>query len=515
MNNIRFTTIVSAALLSTALVGAAAFAQGDNIDRSATLKFSFVGAPAAYDPPFAKNQFQESAYTLMVYDTLVRLDEKGNILPSVAQSWSFSPDRLTLTMKLRPGMKFSDGSDVNAAAVARSLTRTKKDPASTLAGQLKSFESFEASDAATVVIKLNNADANVLYPLATSVGMIVSSKALDSGVNLALTPVGSGPYRLVSSGPQGANYERNDDYYDKSQNQFAKASIVPIVNITARMNALQTGQIDVALAGPDQWLVIDQMVKSGKFTVRKVLQPNSEPLWMNTKFQPFDNPKVRMAMNLAINRDAVSKGLENGQCEPAGQPLQPGVIGHDPNLKAYPYDVAKAKQLLQEAGVGPFSFDALVTVQEPLASVGVAMKQQLAAVGITMNIIPTDSSGIRPLFRQGKHAAMVHTLSVPAPDAASIIDAIYMSPDNAGGVTPEFAKAVADARTRAVGSPEREAAYKAVSSMAHDDPHSIVTCWSPVFVVARKGIVGVDKEPFLNAVPIPDIRTLGSVKSSS
>jgi len=59
--------------------------------------------------------------------------------------------------------------------------------------------------------------------------MIVSSKALDTGVNLALTPVGSGPYKLVSSGPQGANYERNEDYYDKSQNQFAKAAVVPIV----------------------------------------------------------------------------------------------------------------------------------------------------------------------------------------------------------------------------------------------------------------------------------------------
>ena len=118
-----------------------------------------------------------------VYDSLVRLDGKGNIVPDLATSWEFSPDGKTITLKLRDGVKFSDGSDLTADVVVRSLRRVKTDPASTLAGQLRSFDAFEAPDPKTVVLKLNNPDAAALLPLATSTGMIVSAKALDDKVD--------------------------------------------------------------------------------------------------------------------------------------------------------------------------------------------------------------------------------------------------------------------------------------------------------------------------------------------
>jgi peptide/nickel transport system substrate-binding protein len=495
--------------------GRAQTAATAEIDRSATLRFVWVAAPGGYDPALSKNQFQDTPYMFPVYDSLVRLDAKGNVVPALATSWSFSPDGRTLTLQLRKGVQFTDGSDVTAAVVARNLNRTRKDPASTMAGQLRSFDSFEAPDANTVVARLNTPDANALYALATSAGMIASGKALDSGVNLSLNPVGSGPYKLVSSGAQGATYERNEAYFDKAQNQFAKVTIAPIVDVAARLSAIQTGQAEAGLFQTDQQALarIDQMVRSGKFTVHKVFQSNSVPLWFNTKFKPFDNPKVRMAMNLAIDREAISQGITGGECKPAGQPLQPGVVGHDDSLKAPAQNVAKAKALLQEAGVGPFSFDALVTNQEPVASVALAMKAQLQAIGVTMNIIPTPGSSLRPQFRAGNHGAMVMTVSVPAPDPASIIDAFFMSPDNPGGVAPDFANVVAAARTKPVGSPEREAAYRAISRMAYDNPHQIYVCWSPVLVLARKGIVGVDKEAYLDAAPIPDIRTYGAIKN--
>jgi len=213
-----------------------------------------------------------------------------------------------------------------------------------------------------------------------------------------------------------------------------------------------------------------------------------------------------------VDRNAISQGITNGECKPAGQPLQPGVVGHDDSLVAPAMNVAKAKALLQEAGVGPFSFDALVSAQEPTMSVGLAMKAQFEAIGITMNIVPTPSVAIRPQFRGGTHGAMVTSASVPAPDPASIIDAYFMGGDNPGGVTPEFAKAVAEARTKPLDSPDRVARYKAISKMAYDDPRQIYVCWSPVLVVARKGIVGVENEAYLDAAPLPDLRTYGLQK---
>ncbi|MEO8754855.1 MAG: ABC transporter substrate-binding protein [Casimicrobiaceae bacterium] len=485
-----------------------------DIDRSASLRFVWLAAPGGYDPALSKNQFQDTPYMFPVYDGLVRLDAKGNVVPALATSWTSSADGKTLTFQVRPGVQFTDGSDVTAAVIAKNLNRTKKDPASLMSSQLRSFDSFEAPNATTVIAKLNAPDPNAIYALATSAGMVASGKALDSGVNLSLTPVGSGPYKVVSSGPQGATYERNEAYFDKSQNQFAKVTIAPIVEVTSRLNAVQTGQADAALLQADQQSVarVDAMVKSGKFTAHKVLQPNNIPLWFNTKIKPFDNAKVRMAMTLAIDREGISQGITNGECKPAGQPLPPGFTGHDDSLKAPAPNIAKAKQLLQEAGVGPFSFDALVSTQEPVASVGLAIKAQLQALGITMNIIPTPGSTLRPMFRAGNHGAMIMTVSAPSPDPATIIDGFFLSPDNPGGVSPEFANAVAAARLKPLGSPDREVAYKAISRMAYDDPRQIYVCWNPIMVVARKGIVGIEQQAYLNAVPIPDIRTYGALK---
>jgi len=497
--------------------GHVAFSQtAGEVDRSATLRYAWSTPPADYDPPFAKSPYQLLAYALPIYDTLVRIDEKANIVPSVATSWNFSGDGMTLTMKLRSGVKFSDGSLLDAAAVVRSLNRTKNDPNSLLKGQLTSFDSFEAPDPSTVVLKLKIQDASALYALTTGAGMIVSSKALDDGVKLGEKPVGSGPYTLVSSGSEGATYQRNEDYFDKSQNQFAKVTLQVVADLNARFNLLQSGQIDVGLFQADQSILTraKQLATSGRFTSYGKPSVNSMPLYINSKIPPFDNPKVRMALNLAIDRNAVNSALLNNECDPTSQPLPPGSVGHDPSLVPYKQDIAKAKALLEEAGVKPFSFDALVTMAEPIASVGVLMKAQFEAIGVTMNILPTPGGPIRPMFRSGKYAGSIVTLSVVSPDSTSIIDSTFMAGDLPGGVTPEFAKAVQDAKTKPIGSAEREAAYKAISKMAYNDPQYVMTCWLPMIIIARNGYVGADKAPYLAAAPIADIRNYSMLKST-
>ena len=107
----------------------------------------------------------------------------------------------------------------------------------------------------------------------------------------------------------------------------------------------------------------------------------------------------------------------------------------------------------------------------------------------------------------------MQSLSVPAPNPASVIDAAYMSGDNPGGVTTEFAKAIKDARIEKIGSAGKEAAYKAISRMAYDDPQHVFICWSTILIVHRKNVVGIEKTAYINAVPIPDIRTYGLLKS--
>jgi len=508
--------ILAIGLAISSISARTAYAQAEgDFDRSATLRYAWTTPPADFDPPFGKNPFQLLAYALPIYDTLVKVDTKANILPSLATSWKFSDDGLTLTFQLREGVKFSDGSTVDAAAVVRSLNRTKDDPNSLLKGALASFASFEAVNPTTVVMKLKSRDATTLYSLSTSAGMIVSSKALDDGVKLGEKPVGSGPYVLVSAGPEGATYQRNENYFDKSLNHFSRVTLQVVPDLNARLNLLQSGQIDAGLFQSDQSTLAraDQMVKTGKFTSYSADSVNSMPLYLNGKMPPFDNPKVRLALNLAIDRAAISGAISNSECKPASQPLPQGFVGHDPAL-AYKQDVAKAKALLEEAGVKPFSFDVLVVTPEPYASIGVLLKAQLEAIGATMNIIPTPAAAGRPMFRGGKHAGLISAFSVVSPDSTAVMDASFMTPDTPGGVSPELSKAIEDAKTKAIGSPEREAAYKAISKMAYDNPYHVLICFSQNVIIARKGYVGADKLPYIIAVPMADFRNLGMLKNA-
>ena len=513
MKSRRSAFLIGSVLIGTTALFTTANSQ-ENIDRSATLRYTWNAPPADFDPPFAKNPYQLMGYAMPIYDTLIRIDAKGSIVPSLATSWRFSDDGLALTMQLREGVKFSDGSDLTAGVVVKSLNRTKNDPASLLAGQLKVFDSFEAPTSSTVVMRLKARDASVLYTLTSGAGMIVSGKALDDGVKLAEKPVGSGPYILVASSSQGATYERNETYFDKSQNQFAKVIVQNIPDVEARLNALQSGLTDIVLFQTEKSVLVRaaELVKTGRFRSYGAPSANTMPLYLNSKIPPFDNPKVRMALNLAVDRGAINTALMNDECPPASQPLPPGVIGHDPALATYKHDVAKAKSLLQEAGVKPFAFDVLVSTSEPATTLGVILKAQLESIGVTMNILPTNGINARPMFRTGKYVGLVTPLSVTSPDSATIIESAYLTPDTPGGVSPEFSKAVEEARAKPVGSPEREVAYKVVSKMAYDDPQHIFVCWAPVLVIYRPNVVGADKAPYLSAAPIADIRNYGMIK---
>lgn len=211
---------------------------GASSSSSTTLAIAIYGTPNSFDP----TQLLEGQQTYIwdsVYDTLLIQDNKGELRPGAAQSWHYSSDVRTLTLKLRTGMKFSSGTPVDATAVKATLERIGATPGPNQ-GVLASVASVEAPDATTVVIKLKRPDGSLLTSLSTAAGVIGDPKTMTSK-SAALNPVGSGPYPLDQGATvNGSVYvlKRRDDYWNKKAYPFPTVKIRVISDQTAMANAL-------------------------------------------------------------------------------------------------------------------------------------------------------------------------------------------------------------------------------------------------------------------------------------
>ena len=187
-------------------------------------------------------------YYQPVYDSLLRLDSKGAPTANVATSWRYDKSQTELTLKLRTGLKFTDGAPVDAAAVKANLDNTKTG-ANEAAGMLKGIASVRVVNPTTVVLKLSAPDPSLVPNLGNVAGMLASPKAIQSGA-LKTAPVGSGPYKLdPSATTHGSQYTfvRNPDYWNAKAFPYDKIVLKPLTDPTAVLNALRSGQIDGAL----------------------------------------------------------------------------------------------------------------------------------------------------------------------------------------------------------------------------------------------------------------------------
>jgi ABC-type transport system substrate-binding protein len=481
-----------------------------DVDRSATITFAHGAAPATFDPPTVPNQFTGTLYGMPIYDRLVRLTADNTIEPMVAESWELADDGVTLTMSLRDDVVFHDGTPLDADAVVASLSRTKGTEG-VVGAQLAGITAIEALDPATVQITLAAPDETVLFVLSSLAGALVSPTAVANGANIEAEGAGSGPYILESAGPEGATYIRNEDYWDPSRSLAAKLVIQTVTDTSARLNAMQSGQLDAAMFS-DKLAELVELGETDDYDLSTYQNPNSLPMLINTSEGPLSDPRVRLALNHAIDREGFNEAIMNGQCAPTSQAIPPGFAGNDGSLAPYEYDLDLARRLLDEAGVGEFSINAVAIVTEPHATVAALMKESFRQIGVTLDYTLMPGPEARPLFRTGDYDAYIGALSTFYPDPSSVYDAVYLGPDNIGGASEELIAAATEARRLPLGSPERAEAYAALEQQQYEEPTHVYVCLSPVFVPAKADIIGADQLAFTSAAAIADITTLGRRK---
>ena len=312
------------------------------------LTFAAGADPDSLDPQNAQSNPAEQV-DRMIYENLVRFNAKMQLEPALAEMWTQSADGLTWTFKLRKGIKFHDGSPFDAKAVKYFFDRVLGEEKPFKASLYTPFvQGADVVDDATVRVTLKQPFAPFLFRLAHSAGGIVSPAAHQKwGKDLTLHPVGTGPFRFVEwvKGDRVV-LERNDGYWGGKAN-LDRVVVKTVREDAARVLMLESGDADLILNIPPEDL--PRLRKDARFTVESIATARALYIVINTRKKPFDDVRVRQALNYAINKDAIVKDLFQNNAEAI-----PGIVAPLQNgyakLPGYGYDPKKAKELLAQAG---------------------------------------------------------------------------------------------------------------------------------------------------------------------
>ncbi|WP_144511766.1 ABC transporter substrate-binding protein [Bacillus sp. FJAT-22090] len=336
----------------------------DNGSESAgdkVLVFGRGGDSTSLDPSTV-TEGESFKVTKNIYETLLNFGEQDTTIhEGLATKWEPSEDGLTYTFTLREGVKFHDGTDFNAEAVVKNFERwangsEEKFPYyKSMFGGFKGEEgrvidSVTADGDYTVVFKLTRAQAPFLKNIAMSPFAIASPTAFEKdGDKFGDNPVGTGPFKFVEwKRNDSITIEKFDGYWDEALPKLDKVIFRSIPDNSARLNDLLNGAIDLA----DGINPSDGTTVEGESSLQLFERPsmNVGYLGLTTTRPPFDNAKVRQAINYAIDKEAIVEAFFEGRAEIAKNPLPSSISGFNDDITGYEYNPEKAKELLAEAG---------------------------------------------------------------------------------------------------------------------------------------------------------------------
>ena len=335
-----------------------------------------------------------------IFDTLTALDDKGKPVPKLALSWSHSEDFKTWTFKLRPGVKFHDGTPFNAQAAKENFDRWK-DPANKCrcAFYISSINDVQAPDELTLVYNLKdpaaNLAANLTVPNTTTVFQSPTAWK-TKGDDFNRNPVGTGPYILKSwTAGDRMVLERNPNYWNKGHPHLDRIVLKPLPDAQSRFASLQSGEADIIWDDEADADNIQKAQKDAKMTVHTYAGSGAAVDAINTKVAPFDDVRVRQALVMAIDRKKMSQALTNGLARPATNPYGDGSWVKCKDDGALPNDIEKAKALIKDYGK-PVDFKMVFTATPRGRNTGQILQQFWKQIGANMEIEQIDQASFPP-----------------------------------------------------------------------------------------------------------------------
>jgi ABC-type transport system substrate-binding protein len=395
--------ILISAAAALALVAAAPYALAQAPKQGGAATVTFNNDLTTLDPHVGYD-WQNWSVIKSIFDGLMDYKPGTTELePDLAESFTVSDDGLTYTFTLREGLKFHNGRPVTSADVKYSLERAinpaTQSPGGGYFGMIKGYDDVSGGKAAelagvatpddrTVVITLTRPDATFLHLMAINFSYVVPKEEVEkAGADWGKQPLGTGAFKFVEWTPgQRIVLERYPDYFRKGVPYLDRLTFEFGQDPTVAVLRLKKGEVDIVGDGipPAQFAEV-MADPANKELIAVGEQLHTGYVTMNVTQAPFDNPKVRQAVNMAINKDRIVR-LINNRGAPASQALPPAMPGYNPDNKGYAYDPEGAKKLLSEAGSADITTELYAMNVDPNPRIAQAIQQDLAAVGIKAEI---------------------------------------------------------------------------------------------------------------------------------
>ena len=372
--------ILAAAALSLA-AGTSAFAARTDLVIGIPLE------PPHLDPTAGAAAAIKEVLYANVFEGLTRIGPNSEVLPDLAGSWTISDDGKAYTFKLHTGVKFHDGTDFSADDVKFSLDRARADNSvNAQKGLFAAIDTVEVVDPATVKVTLKHPQGSFLYNMGWGDAVMVSPKSADTNKE---KPIGTGPFKFQNWAKGSSITLVKSDHYWGAPVFLDKVEFRIVPDAAAYVPALLSGDIQAfPFFDPDS---VAQVKDDPRFKVVIGATEGETILSMNNKKPPFDKLQVRQAISYALDRKAIIDGASAGLGLPIGSHMSPTNKYYVDLTGRYPHDVAKAKELLKEAGLEN-GFSATLKLPPPSYARlgGEIIASELRDVGINLEIVPVE-----------------------------------------------------------------------------------------------------------------------------
>lgn len=434
--------------------------------------------------------------TLNIYEPVVRVENDGEVVAGVAESWKVSDDGMQYVFSIRKGMKFHNGDDVKPSDVKFTLERCMESPY--VQTYFSCIDKVEADDS-TVTVSLKYPYGPILSIMGSYAG-VVSEASLKADENaLARNPIGCGPYKFVE-------WAQGDKIVLEAYGDYYKGA-APIKNLTFRVIAslstatisLEKGEIDAFInVSPSDIATIEG---NSSLKVDQVSSYIFRFLGINCDKEPFNNVKVRQAIAYALDKEGIIIGAEDGIGQVAESHIPQNVVGYNASFKGNEKNIEKAKQLLAEAGY-PNGFSSELLATENRNTHAQIIQANLREIGITVDIKLYESGTFYELLENGEFELQILGWSYICPDPDVAIYDLYKSggfmAGNYGRYNNPKMDQLLDNGRKSVNADEKQKIYEEIEELAKEDAFNIPLYWTMSNIAYNKGLNGVEASPKLS-----------------
>lgn len=421
--------------------------------------------------PIASSDNSSIWAELLIYDTLIRPSRNGTDLePGLAEKWAVAPDGKEYVFTLRDA-KFADGASVTAEDVIFSLNRAAGEK-SDWARFFKPITNYEAVDQRTIKMTLEKPFTPMLNNLALFSGAILPKSLVEKDPDFFSHPVGSGPF-LLKEWRKGDKLvlAKNSHYWQQGKPAVDLAEVQVISEDNSRILKLQAGELDAIINVPFNQLKQLQSATGIKTAAADVFRV--EMVQLNTKKKPFNDPKVRQALNYAIDKQGIIDSVLFGNAVAAVSSI-PIMRYHNADLKPYAHDTDKAKSLLADAGHAEgFSTTMLLPAgNATLRNVGAVIQDNLQKIGVKVELQTLEGGAQWDTTKSGNFDMSLSYATSDTIDPDQLVGFTAVNPERANAYHTEWkderVNQLYDAERKTLDGPEREAQFKEIEAQVNE-----------------------------------------------